>query len=600
MRGPIGGIAVIALGGAALLAAGQNPPPQRPPAIRSGVVSVPIDVRVVDNKGNPVTDLKQEDFTVLENGVPQTIRHFSTQAFTADSSAALPAPVFRKAGTAETVPQNRRVFLFLLARGRHQDVSKYVDAMIAFLQNGVMPQDQVAMLAWNRATDFTTDRALLARTLTRFRERHAKIETDLREWFSGLRAVYGSKEIPPHIQREIDAVFQDASGLRPRAIVPGQITDAKPIDEDVRRTSDEIMRKALNDERVAAGGSSLPDLSAEITAGMNDMTFDEYVQRAAGSLHDLSNFYAAIDYLRYLEGEKHLVVLTEQGLMLPRRENVVSVARLAADARIAMDIVHTGGTVGAPPPVFIGGRGGGGPMYRVSPTATPSQVFQQTFNISDLRSITDLTGGQLFAFKTGKEAFGTLDRTLRFQYVLGYYPSDTSLDRKFRNITVKVNRPGARAYYRQGYFAADRLVPLDRREFLTFSRMRAAARYAGVLDQIRVTTVQATDTGSGAGRVVVIKARIELAHVKFTRVNDRHTASINLGLYAGDDKDRIVGETQQTVDLGLTDDALAKAQRDGVVLDARLAVSAQPRSLKIIVYDYGSDLLGSSITRIAR
>ena len=38
---------------------------------------VPLDVRVVDENGNPVPDLKPEDFTVTENNVRQTIRHLS-------------------------------------------------------------------------------------------------------------------------------------------------------------------------------------------------------------------------------------------------------------------------------------------------------------------------------------------------------------------------------------------------------------------------------------------------------------------------------------------------------------------------------------------
>src|SRR5687768_10960948 len=95
---------------------------QRPPAtIRTGVTSVPIDVRVVDRNGKPVTDLKQEDFTILEEGVPQQIRHFAVQAFTADPAAALPEPRFRTAAS-ESAPaaENRRVFLVLLGRGRHQ------------------------------------------------------------------------------------------------------------------------------------------------------------------------------------------------------------------------------------------------------------------------------------------------------------------------------------------------------------------------------------------------------------------------------------------------------------------------------------------------
>ena len=44
---------------------------QPPPTIRSRTTLVPIDSRVVDLNGNPVTDLKKEDFTVQEDGIRQ-------------------------------------------------------------------------------------------------------------------------------------------------------------------------------------------------------------------------------------------------------------------------------------------------------------------------------------------------------------------------------------------------------------------------------------------------------------------------------------------------------------------------------------------------
>ena len=57
---------------------------------RAGTTLVPVDVRVVDREGKPVTDLAAADFTIRENGVLQSIAHFSTQAFTPEPPAAYP------------------------------------------------------------------------------------------------------------------------------------------------------------------------------------------------------------------------------------------------------------------------------------------------------------------------------------------------------------------------------------------------------------------------------------------------------------------------------------------------------------------------------
>src|SRR5204863_8637142 len=99
------------------------------------------------------------DFTIFENGVRQDIRHFSTQSYTPETPAAGSAPTPRRAVTDDIAPQNRRVFLIVLGRGRLQPPAKGVDGMLHFVRERLLPQDLVAVLAWNRATEFTTDRA---------------------------------------------------------------------------------------------------------------------------------------------------------------------------------------------------------------------------------------------------------------------------------------------------------------------------------------------------------------------------------------------------------------------------------------------------------
>ena len=60
-----------------LLAQAQAPNPQRETVIRSTVRLVQVSVVVEDKKGNPVTNLKPEDFTLLDDGNPQKIAFFT-------------------------------------------------------------------------------------------------------------------------------------------------------------------------------------------------------------------------------------------------------------------------------------------------------------------------------------------------------------------------------------------------------------------------------------------------------------------------------------------------------------------------------------------
>ena len=52
-------------------------PSQTPPVFRAGTRVVPVDVRVVDKNGQPVTDLTQADFTVFEDGIRQELSLFT-------------------------------------------------------------------------------------------------------------------------------------------------------------------------------------------------------------------------------------------------------------------------------------------------------------------------------------------------------------------------------------------------------------------------------------------------------------------------------------------------------------------------------------------
>jgi hypothetical protein len=54
----------------------QAQDPQTPPVFRTGINFVRVDAIVTDKAGNPISDLKPEDFEVTEDGARQTIETF--------------------------------------------------------------------------------------------------------------------------------------------------------------------------------------------------------------------------------------------------------------------------------------------------------------------------------------------------------------------------------------------------------------------------------------------------------------------------------------------------------------------------------------------
>jgi len=75
---------------------GQEPAPthnDQDDKVRITVNLVQIDVTVTDSKGRPVTDLKPEDFEILEEGRPQKITNFSYVTTPTNPPTMAPSPL---------------------------------------------------------------------------------------------------------------------------------------------------------------------------------------------------------------------------------------------------------------------------------------------------------------------------------------------------------------------------------------------------------------------------------------------------------------------------------------------------------------------------
>ena len=566
----------------------QTLPPQTPTQVpgtfRSAITMVPLDVRVLDRNGKPVGDLKQEDFGIVEDNVPQQIRYFSSQVMRAEAPRPAAAPAPRRVMRPDVSPQNQRIFLIVLGRGRLQGPSKGVDAALRFVREQLLPQDQVSVLAFNRATSFTTDHQKVAQVLERFKRSNDRIEGQLRERFSGLAAVYGSKSIPAPIQDEIDQVFRFEGGVTARQLPPGRITASGRIADDVRRNVDLLQRKEVIEAR--ADNPSPFDASDLQQAERIDLSFEDYVAANAQTMQDVGNIYTGIEYLRYIEGEKHLVFFTETGIFLPRADDDRGIAAAASDARVVIDTIHTGGLLGAPPPTVQ------------SSSALPStgMMFMHAFSVQSLRTVADLTGGQSSAFTFADKALNRIDEATRAYYLLGYYPTNGTWDGRYRRISVRVNRPGVTVLFRHGYFGRTELVPFDREKFLSYSRIAAAGRFVEAIHDIPVTARLAPD--QAVQSEIRVDATIDSAKLKFTVEEGWHVGAIDVAIFCADSRENLVGYTWQKVDLRAREDVYQHLLKDGLPFNARIPVRAKPRYVKVIVYDYGADVLGSAVLTI--
>jgi VWFA-related protein len=235
--------------------------------IRTGVVLVPLDVRVVDRNGDPVTDLVATDFMIMEDGFRQELAHFATQSYV-DQAPVDPASPLAGAVT----PQ--RVFLIVLGRGQLNAPVKALDAVIDFVRSHTLPGDRVGVFAYQRATEMKTDREPVARLLERFRERHAAIEAHIASFI--VRGS-GAGWLSPETRALIDALFE-GPGLPSVQLLPGGASTLSYAYDD-----SSYLLGAIEYLRHTAGEKQLVFLSERPfpLAGLHDRPSDHHFVRLA-------------------------------------------------------------------------------------------------------------------------------------------------------------------------------------------------------------------------------------------------------------------------------------------------------------------------------
>ena len=559
---------------------------QQTPVFRGGITIVPLTVTVLDKNGKPVTDLTQDDFSILEDGRKQPIKTFFAETLKPQEPVAdVGSPAAPRAPFDTAKPATRRAFLLVLGYGHVQAPVKAADGALEFIQERLLPQDLVGVIAFNRATNFVTNHALAAATVERFREAHGTIVNQIDEFYSHC---YNQRQpIPEAIQKQIDDIFA------PDAL---RTTGMKML-SSLLEGSDSYRRDRKN---------------AVDKAGAADPYEKPLDSRIA--VQDLLKLYAGIESLRYVEGDKHLVWFSEKGLAQkaaaadcdPRRpapppftmaggpptdlagepwtkQEDEKFARRAGDAGVTTDIIHTWGV----DPALTMSRGRG----------QPAPGFSSTAHIQSSEYIAELTGGQFTGNEYAAQVLRRIDDATRFSYLLGYTPANPNLDDGFRKVEVKVNRPGVTVLYRHGYTATAETRPLDLRQLLTTSRLSAAAAADEDTQDLKVQAKASVVSGLGASRRVVIDLTIDASRLAWVQDGDRHVAALAIKAFCSDGN-AIVGDYDDTFDLTLSDADYQRVVKSGTRTTVRVPVTGDPKYVKVLVYDYRADLLGTATVKL--
>ena len=561
---------------------------QQTPVFRGGITIVPLTVAVLDRNGKPVTDLTQDDFTILEDGKKQQVKTFFAETLKPQEPVAeIGSPMAPGAPFENAKPATRRAFVLVLGYGRVQLPVKAADGAIEFIRERLLPQDLVSVVAFNRATNLLTNHALVAETVERFRESHSGIILAIDEFYAKCYNV--GQPIPAAIQKQIDDIFApDAlrtAGMRP---LGGLLEGSEEYRKD----------RAL---AVAKAGALSPyekPLDARI------------------AVQDLLKVYAGIESLRYIEADKHLVWFSEKGLAAkatnpdcdPRKplppafaiaggppvdlagqvwgkQEDEKLARRAGDAGVTTDIIHTWGVDPAMTPMTL--RGGG----------RPAPAFTSTDHIQSSEYIAELTGGQFAGNEYASQVLHRIDDATRFSYLLGYTPSNPNLDDGFRKVEVKVNRPGLTVLYKHGYTATAETRPLDLRQLLTTSRLNAAAGGDEDSQDIKLQAKASVVSGLGSSRRVVVDLTIDVTRLAWAQDGDRHVATLDVKAFSSDGS-AIIGDLDDSLELNFSETEYQRISKSGFRTTVRVPITGDPKYVKVLVYDYRTDLLGTIAVKL--
>ena len=509
---------------------------QAPPVFRVATRLVQVNVVVHDHHGQPVVDLKKEDFSIAERGKPQTISFFSME--TADRPASPPPPlpphVFTNVVAQRSgVPTSVTVVLLDLLNTSFVDQQYARKALVKFLGQ-VQPQDRIAIYALGHHSltllhDYTTDAASLVERLNKTT--------------GEIPSALDASTVNLDAQQELQALGLD------------QLADANQREADFF-TAGRIVNTLETLETIAQHLSGVPGRKNLIwLSGGFPLTigFDEMPD--VGSTREQRTFTPEMD-------------------AAVRALNNSGVAVYPVDARGLMVTPGFSADTRRPPPLAA--------RARVSPIQA---------NIDAMKEIAERTGGR--AAYTTNDLARAVRKAIddaRVTYPIGYYSTDETQDGRFRDIKVKVDRPGVDVRYRKGYFA---VRPSDASEKTRKAEMRAAVwsplESTAVAMNARVDII-----GSPAAETVRVALQIDPTTIALRKNGDRWNAELDVVYVQEDAHGQVRGDgVTDRLSFALTEPTLNDVLKYGLIRSREFPRRADAVSLRVVVRDADTGATGS-------
>jgi VWFA-related protein len=529
----------------------QAPPPPRVAlprgkgTIRSAVDLVEIDVQVTDRNGKPVKGLKQEQFTVTEDGKAQKVSTFEyndierveTAATAEEAPVTIPLGVVAATVQARAAVHDHRmiVLFFDLTSLEAQDLLRSTRAAKKYLQEQMTPADLVGIVAFGNTlkviANFTNDRVLL--------------------------------------QRAVDA------------LVPGH----------------EAALAELAEAAAAANGETAvnEDTGAAYTA--DDTEFNVF-----NTDRKLAAMEAVCEILEGIPGKKSVIQFTS-GVTQTGEENrsqLIAATNSANRSNVSIYTVDSRGLLTATPGGDAGtGASSGTAMFSGATVISQSQSRQDSRET--LATLAGDTGGRSF-FDVGDfgKVFQSVQSDTSGYYLVGYYSTDTARDGRWRRINVKIDQlpPSAHVRTREGYYA-----PKNFGVFTTEDRERQLEE-AFRSETPEVDLPLAVETAQfrldGNRIFVPIAAKLAPSALQWAQKRGSRQTAFDFAAEVRDAKSsRVVGALRDTITVKTDTEHFQDMQQRALVYQGGIILSPGEYKLKFLARENESGRIGTFEDKIS-